>query len=489
MNKLIALALLFLFSYTQLEAQEFTLDQIVEYAKSRSISFKQAQTRRKNGYWQFRVYKSNYIPQLTLNGILPNYQRQFNPVTQPDGTIVFRPVEQSLSNVNLGISQSVGLTGAEVYLGSGLERYDDYSSDLGQWRSDIFQLGLVQPIFSFNELKWDRRIEPLRYEEVKRGYVEDLEDISLQATRIFFDLLLAQKSLEIASLNLSNSDTIYQIGQGRYNLGTIAENQLLQLELTKLNAEQAVSQAELDIETNLLRLKSFLGITQYDDIELVIPEIIPDFDIQVGRALEEANKNRSEVIAFRRRQLEARQELARARGETGLNMDLTASFGVTNSGIELQDTYADPRNQLAVQLGFQIPILDWGRTKSRLETARAFQELTNYTVEQEKMNFEQEVFTLVKQLEMLRNKVRISRKADEVAQNRFDISKNRYLIGKISITDLNIALQEKDQAKREYVQSLRDFWTTYYQVRRITLYDFENDLPLYVPQEEDGQEF
>jgi len=58
-------------------------------------------------------------------------------------------------------------------------------------------------------------------------------------------------------------------------------------------------------------------------------------------------------------------------------------------------------------------------------------------------------------------------------RGRYDITKNRYLIGKIDITDMNIALTEKDEAKARYIQSLQDFWTAYFNLRRLTLYDFE----------------
>ena len=45
-------------------------------------------------------------------------------------------------------------------------------------------------------------------------------------------------------------------------------------------------------------------------------------------------------------------------------------------------------------------------------------------------------------------------------------------MGKITITDLNIALQEKDRAALTYLNSLEKFWTDYYTLRRLTLYDF-----------------
>jgi outer membrane protein TolC len=40
---------------------------------------------------------------------------------------------------------------------------------------------------------------------------------------------------------------------------------------------------------------------------------------------------------------------------------------------------------------------------------------------------------------------------------------------------LFIAQQEKDAASQQFVQSQRDFWTAYYRLRRVTMYDFERE--------------
>jgi len=174
--------------------------------------------------------------------------------------------------------------------------------------------------------------------------------------------------------------------------------------------------------------------------------------------------------------------VARATGETGFNANMFASFGLTNQADDLSRVYQNPQDQQRVRIGFTIPIIDWGRQKSRVETAQANQKLVEYTVDQDRINFEQEVFTLVKQFKMLRDQIVITSQSDLISLRRYDISKNRYLIGKISITDLSLALTEKDNAKRTYINSLRNFWDAYYNLRRLTLYDFENNQRLYTSE-------
>jgi outer membrane protein len=339
-------------------------------------------------------------------------------------------------------------------------------------------IGIYQPIFAFNPLRWDKKIEPLRYEESKREYFEEMEQISAIATQRFFNLLLAQISYEIAEKNVANNDTLYQIAQGRYNLGKIAENELLQLELSTMNARQELAQAALDMETSALRLKVFLGLTDNDPIRLEEPGLIPQFAVEEEKALQEARKNRSRVLAFNRELLQAERELAQARGESGLNVEIFGTFGLTQRANDLSDLYINPDDQQRLRVGFNIPLVDWGRTKSRIGTAKANQELVRADIEQEQINFDQDVYLAVKQFKMLRNQLLIAQKAVEVGEKRFEITKSRYLIGKVGILDLNIATQERDMARKSYVASLRSFWEAYYNLRLLTLYDFEQDTVL-----------
>ena len=106
-------------------------------------------------------------------------------------------------------------------------------------------------------MKWDRKIEPLRYQENKRFFNESKEQAAATASDLFFDLLIAQLNLEAALKNKANSDTLYQVSQGRYGVGRIAETDLLQIELSVMNANAALASANLNAQTANEELRSF----------------------------------------------------------------------------------------------------------------------------------------------------------------------------------------------------------------------------------------
>ncbi|MDN3668165.1 TolC family protein [Echinicola jeungdonensis] len=466
----------------------YSLQDIIARAKSVSPAALSAQTRKENNYWQYRFYKSNYNPQLGLNGTIPSYSQSVTAVTQPDGTIEYRQVEQNLVDMELGLQQQITATGGTISVNSSTSRFDNFLAQEGEngtrWSGVPVNVRLSQPIFAFNPLKWDRKIEPLRYEESKKSYVEEMEQISQRATQLFFNYLLAQIRFDIASQNKSNTEEIYKIEKGRYNIGTTTEDQLLQVELRVLQAEQDLASARLDLESSSLELKSFIGLNESAEFELVLPDDIPEFKVDVDKAIDLAFENRSDAVAFKRRKLEAEAEVARAKGQR-FNMNLNASYGYNNAGFNWANIYDNPNQQAVVNLRISVPLLDWGRNKARMGIAEANQELVNYTLEQEIVTFEQEIFTKVKNFQQLKDRIMISEKADEVAAKRYEISRQRYLSGKVNITDLNIAQTEKDSNRERYISSLREYWAAYYELRQLTLYDFENDNLLYDPDLEE----
>lgn len=452
-----------------------SLEQVIQIAQEKSPAARIALANKNSKRWAYKGYKAGFLPQLSLNTTAPDFNRSIATITQPDGTQAFRP--QSLANYSMGVtlSQNIWPTNTQFYVSSSLQRLDVFNNNTTNtnYLANPAVLGIRQPIWGFNQQKWDRKIQPLYYKESMRTYYEELENVSLQASQQFFSLLLAQMNLDIAGKNVANNDTLFKISKGRYNLGKIAENELLQMELNMMNARNNYSQALIDVEQYTFQLKSYLNIHDTNEIKLLVPDLIPKFEVDEKLALEYAKKNRQKVIEFDRQRLEAEREVERARRNSRFNGNISASYGLTQSQPILNDAYLNPNDQQRASLSFNMPIIDWGNAKSQIRQAQAAQQIIELQVEQSQQNFEQEIMLLTKQIRLTREKLMIAYKADTIGQKRYDIAIKRYMIGKIGITDLNIAQQEKDNSRQNFVSALRVFWSTYFELRRKTLYDFE----------------
>lgn len=452
-----------------------TLAEVVDMARQGSIAAKQAITVRKTKYWEWRTHRSNYQPQLALEGTLPGFQKTFNPVTQPNGTIKFEPVHYNNSALNLSFSQGITATGGRIYGATQLQRFDDFDAKTKLYNAIPYTIGFSQPLFQFNQMKWDNRIAPIKYAESKQQFISDMEFIGVQASAYFFDLLLAQVNHQIATTNLENTRQIQRIADEKFELGKISRNEILQLQLEYLKAEKSAGTARRDMEIAAMNLRAYAGMQGAGRIQLELPPAAIDMIVQADRVLEEAYANNAQSLAYERRIREARRDVARAKGENGLNAALNANLGYSNSAADLGKVYRDPQNQQLVELKFTIPVLDWGRQRSRTKTAEANLEFTQYAVEQDRQNFAQAVATQVTLYDMMKVQVKLSASADSIASEKYEIARQRYVLGNLSITDLSIAFAEKDQAKRDYILALRDFWGAYYELRYLSLYDFEQN--------------
>lgn len=465
------------------EVKVLTLEETIRLAKANSRSAKRAETQRTLGYWSYQVYQSQLRPQLRLNGTLPGYTNRATPVPQNNGTISFIQVNQNNSNLSLGLDQLLPWTNTTVSFETNLYRFDNYESNVTRYQGDPVNISITQPLFSVNPFKWDRQIQPLQYEQSKRSYVQNMEVTAQTAARFFFQLLIQQKNLEIATQNEQSNDTIFRIEQGRYNIGTSTEDELLQTELNLLTAQAQAQQARLDVQSRSLELRNFIGLRDDVKLELVPPSDVPDFSINYEEALKYAVENRAEYLDFTIDKLTAERAVADARARR-FNASLTASFGYNSAQVNNLSGVYDGENVgtgSRVNLIFQLPILDGGRNKARMNVARENLKLTQFNIEQNEINFEQEIANAVRNFDQIRNQIEISEKAQEIALKGFEITNGRYLAGKVGILELNRARESKDSAIRNYVSALQQYWDAYYELRTLTLYDFQSHELLYNP--------
>lgn len=456
----------------QLKADSLTLNDVINQALSQSAVARGAVTSRDQSYWQWRGYRANYRPQLGLQGTLPGYSRAVTPVVQPDGTTDFRAVRLNNSNLALTLSQNIGLTGGQVFVASEVQRFDDFNGRIRRYNNQPVAIGLVQPVGRFNELRWARRLEPLRYQESGRQLVEERETIAQRVTELYFDVLGQQVSAQVAGQNVQANAELLRLGRERYGLGRLSQSDLLRLELNLLTAQQAEAQARLDAQNAAVELQRYTSLAAESlrlqvPISPRLPAVLPEL------ALNQAQQNRALVLGFRRRLLEAEREVARSRGTTGFQATLAANLGYINQAPNLWDTYAALQQQQQVSLSFAVPLVDWGRRQALVKTAELARRQVQTEVQQEQATFEQEVQVQAAQLGTLATQLALAARVDTLARRRYAIAQATYQVGRISLTDLTIATAEKDQARRAYIEALRAAWVAHYRLRALTLYDFE----------------
>lgn len=478
MNKLIV-SILFACSPYLADAQTLiSLSDAIRLSQENSPVGKQIKANFQNQYWQFKSSQAARLPQLSFSGSAPGYTRRINQVFQPDGSFVFAPVQQAFSSGNLSISQLIPATGGILSIGSGLSRGDIFSGLSSTfYQVNPLAINLSQPLFRFNSIRWQWQQDKLMMQFATRQQVESMEDLSLTVTQRYFDLYTALLQLKNASFNEAINDTIYKIAKGRFGVGKIAENELLQVELSYTNAQNAVERQQLAVELAERQLTILTG--QDIQAENIAPPLrTPTLNVLPEKAVQEAMSNRSDVIDWAMSESQAERSLTEAKRSRRLSADMNISYGLNQTGGTFDAATQNPLESQFAGISFTVPLASMGQNRANQKAAEAGLEAQRQQIENNINNLLLEVYAAALQIKQLQSSLLISAKADTIAQKRYEVARNRYRIGTVDITNLLIAQNEKDQALITYVNTLRDYWVAYFRLRRLTLYDFENQVSL-----------
>ena len=449
------------------------LGEVIDMAVMQSSAIRYVQNQNVNYYWRYKNFKTRFRPQLVLSGNIPNYSQTTSPITQPDGSIEFKQVSNLAASTTLSVSQYVPQLGTHFWAGTSAYGIRNLKNDQNSFSGSPFSIGFRQPLFAYNWMKWYRKTEPMVYDEAQKRFVEQIEEIALTSTYHYFTYLTVQTNFNLAESSLKNSQDNMRISQTKKELGQISDNDHSRIELSVLNAQKALNQARMDLKNADFALKKYIGLEQDREIELIIPLNMTLFEINPHLALAKAKENRKETTYYKRRLINADRDLAAAKSSTGLSATLTGSFGLSNSADNFMGIYDQPEKDRTLRVSFSIPILDWGRSASTVKLAESQRELTIFDVNKDIEDFDRGVIVQVEQFSLLKDQLKTASEADKVAGNGYLIALRKFQNGELSITDLNIALQEREKAKRDYIRSIQNYWVAYFRLRELTLYDFE----------------
>lgn len=267
---------------------------------------------------------------------------------------------------------------------------------------------------------------------------------------------------------------LYEVAKAKREMGQISKNDLLQLELNLLNARSTLTDCESDYKANMFKLRAFLDIEDDVTLDPIVPDTIPQALVSYDDVLEKAHANNSFAQNIRRRQLEADYQVAKAKGDQRQIM-LYAQIGYTGTSDRFGEAYDRLKDNQVVEVGFKIPLLDWGKRRGKVKISESNREVVQSRLRKEQMEFDQNIFILVERFNNQRRQLEISLRADTIARQRYATNVETFMIGKISTLDLNDSQVSKDESRQAYINQLYLYWNYYYQLRSVALWDFSTN--------------
>ncbi|MBP5374975.1 MAG: TolC family protein [Bacteroidaceae bacterium] len=473
---LMAVCLLTQLGHAEGDTLRLSLDECILMARRQSVEATVALGELKSAYWEWRSHKAELLPEVSLSANTPTYNKRYSTYQREDGTHSYVRNDYMELDGSIHVSQKIGFTGGTLSVESSLDWLRQMSGDTNGGRNQFMSmpiaLTLSQPLFGINSVKWNKRIEPLRYREAKASFLTATEQVAMRAISLFFNLLLANENMHIAEQNLQNAEKLYEVAKAKREMGSISQNDVLQMRLQMLNAQSALTSTESSRKARMFELKAFLDVEE--DIEPIVPDNIPEVTLVYDEVLNHALENNAFATTMRRRQLQADESVAYAKA--GLrNITLYAQVGYTGTAPRMNDAYRDLLSKEVVQVGVSLPLLDWGKRRGQVKVAESNREIVRNQLRQQSQEFRQNLFVLTEQFNHQRQQLRIAEEADTIAQRRHHTNVETFKIGSISTLELSEAQTAKDEARQNRITQLFNYWYYYYQLRSITLWDFENN--------------
>ena len=383
MNKLFLLwAILFLSNQCGY-AQTLSLSVAIQIAQEHSYDAMVAKLSFMSQYWSYRSFKAEMMPAVNLSGNLLQFDRSIAETRNfDDGRIAYVENNSMSNSLALSVDQNIVALGGKLSVQSYLYRLDQFSYDSKIYNSQPIRLRYTQPLWAYNSLKWQKKTEPLRYENAKRAYLESMEGIAIQTVNLFFNVLSAQSTCQHSVSILKDRQDLYEIAKKRFDLGTITKSELLQLELSLLNAQMDMKNNELILKNQKFRLGSYLRLYKYDDMELIPPFTIPDVMINIEEMVDKAMTNSSHNLQQQISRLESEKLVSQAKANKGIQVQMNAELGFNRTTNHFNEAYRNLKDNEIVGLTVSLPIFDWGVSKGRVKMAEADLEVTKTQLEQ-----------------------------------------------------------------------------------------------------------
>ncbi|MEM1328704.1 MAG: TolC family protein [Bacteroidota bacterium] len=445
-------------------------------AIANAIDLQVAESRIRENQYLIQRLQNQLQPQLFLNGTLPNLSRAIELRPLPDGRDAFVNRSTMNNGVSLSLFYQFAATGGTFTASSQLNRLDIFATEQFDYNKTYFftpiAVGFNQPLFQFNELKWQRERYSLINAELTAREAVVREEVLLQAVQFYNRAYQAQIDVTLAQNNITETNALYDIRSRQAAIAKVQRVEILRLESEQQSNAIEYEQAVLDLEAALLELKDFLLLERDVNILLEEPPNVADALIDPDFAVRMATENQFIQAQNTLRLAEAEAEIERTNMDNGLEMSIDVSLGLNTTDDQLSQLYTDLLDRQTAAITLSVPLT--GGKQRQLNRDIAAEQLMRERlgITQELTDISREVLTSIQSFNLLVKRIELERQNQAVSSKIYELVRQQFTLSKKSIIDLNIARAEQEQAFRQYYSTLLAAIEQYYRLRQLCLYDF-----------------
>lgn len=481
---LLLLAGVSLFSYMSAQAP-MTIQQALDIAEENNPDMRAAKL-------NLERYQYNLVAQRA--SLKSRFSLDLDPINYSRSRRFDNRLSQWYTNETLAtsgtfmISQPILFTDGEVSLINTFGWQDNQSTVEGMdnsnraFSNDLY-LRFNQPIFTYNRRKMEMQQIEFDYENAGIRYALQRLNMERSITNQFYTVFMAQSNLSISREELANTEQSFEIIRNKVEADLSAREELYQAELNLANAQSTVEERIVSLENAKDQLKQTLGMPLHEDIEVTVEIEVSPLAIDLLQAVQSGLNSRMEL---RQREIDiklAELQMIQTKSLNEFRGDISLSVGIIGDHQRFENIYDNPTQNPRVAISLTVPIFDWGEKKARVRAQEVAQTLAKLEQENLRVDIELEVRQTWRRLENLRTQIDIAEKSVRNAQLTYDINLTRYREGDLTGMEISQFQTQLSNRRMAYSQALINYKIELLNLKILTLYDFENEIPI-VPTKE-----
>lgn len=471
---------IFLFFITSVGQEVVTMEEILVLARKYSLDYRKSKIKFLENYWEYRKYRLELLPKISFNTTPLTVNRTITERYDFESNIdVFRQTSTISSNTGMSISQRIPFTGGNISLGSNISRIENFGeSDFTSFGATPFRISFSQPLFEHNPYRWEKKELPLILKYAKVNLLQSEQGLYQEIIEVYFNYLKALQMFELAQREVKNSDTLYIAGKRLLELSRITPTQLTELKLKKTNAGIALANREQELNDAKYWLNKELRGHLPPEKSILLVDSVPALTLNTSRILDLCRALNPFYVEIEQERIRLQKNIDQAEKGNRFSANLSFSYGLNKGGETIREAFENPLSQQTGSVSISIPTFNWGINKGNLLLARKNLEMAELELETKIADFEQNIVKKVVENKINQIIVKSTRNAKELARKVYSVKLQQYQIGKVTLQELNQSQLELLNAKEKHIESITNFWTSFYELQKLTLYDLRKNKPL-----------
>lgn len=322
---------------------------------------------------------------------------------------------------------------------------------------NVYNIGttISQPLFAGGSILANYRNEKLGVDLSKADVETVKRDIVLQVREGYFNILKAEKFLEVARQTVKQFAAQLEVTKAFFEVGIVAKNDVLQAEVRLANAKQGLVRAENDL---VLAKSSFNSLLRNEiDTPLQIVDILSysPFPLRFEESLREALEKRPEIKIATLKVEQAKEGVKIAKSGFFPTISLTGNYIRFSEEPSLMGDLRSER--WTIQTLATITLGDWGKTAHKVGESKVKVTQAEDAKVQLIEGITLEVKSSYQNMLVAEQNIRVAEKAIEQAEENLRMNEERYKHQVATATDVLDAVTLLAQARVNYYGALSDF--------------------------------